>query len=110
MRNLLMALGSFGIGLGVIVLFWLYFTFSYGWVFAQFWNWFIVPFGITTISTAQAIGITFTIGIILLQHRNEISEYKNHEKDNVLSKAIASVLSPWAIYFSGWVFHNYFIK
>lgn len=86
-----------------------------GWIIKIFWAWFVLPVftSLPTLSTMQAIGISFMVSILsLLQSvsKKELQEFQDESDDytdfqllTLLIKALGLSLA----LLSGWIWHHF---
>jgi uncharacterized membrane protein YgaE (UPF0421/DUF939 family) len=69
------------------------------------WGWFIVPLGIRTITTLEAIGIALVIGLLTAKPRNEIT--KKETSTEAVFSLLGWLLSPVFVLLIGYVVHAF---
>lgn len=87
----------------------LYTTFTYAFVLAKFWQWFLIPLGIHSINIIQAIGIMFVFSIIFQANRIHETEYEGLEEKRSYARVIAILIAPWVPLLIGYLFKIWFM-
>jgi hypothetical protein len=84
-----------------------YGAFAWGLVFWKFWYWFFLPIfpAFPAITFIQAIGLMFVVDLFKNQTQQQIKkEYKDDK-----STGLMSLLNPWIVLFTGWLFKIIFL-
>jgi hypothetical protein len=77
---------------------------SNGYVVGVLWGWFVVPLGVATISTAQAIGISATITLITHPVPSEADENSMRDDYKYYGRfAGRYVIGPWVVLGAAWI-------
>lgn len=86
-----------------------------GFILSTFWGWFLVPLGVRSVSTIEAISISFVLGLIYLSSTITNVEIKEavapDDEDNpfgVMVGIYVKQLIIYTIFFGmGWLWHLY---
>lgn len=99
----------------IIVPMWIALVFYRGLMFSLMWGWFLVPIGVRSITTSQAIGISFVVGSLflslytfLVEIRKAVLREENADKSKFEQEFTDSVLQFLLISFTmliGWIWH-----
>lgn len=73
-----------------------------GFVFQTLWGWFIVPFGITPLGLAHAIGVALVIRFLTYQY-----DAQSDKADAFANGVLYAIVAPLIALLMGWIVHSF---
>lgn len=84
----------------VIILFTIPVGILRGYVFTQFWNWFIIPiFSFRVLNVPEAIGLSMFLSLLILKRQVKRTEKDTYWLEGVVETSVLLLL----IWFFGWI-------